>query len=79
MRLLKIPRFVEFPGGYEITVSVLNDTAFNKENGDSDWASWDCEEQVIYLRKSRPPRKKLEDFVHEMGHAYLDWAVWVLK
>ena len=77
-KLKRHPTYVAFPGGYKIEVHVLPKKEFDEENGDGDLAVWDCGERVIYLRAGRTSRQKLEDFVHEMGHAYLDWGAWVL-
>ena len=72
------PVYVTLPGGYKIEVQVLSKKEFNEENGEDDLATWDCSERVIYLRKARTSKQRLEDFVHELGHAYLDGGSWVL-
>ena len=72
------PVYVTFPGGYRIRVEVMGKREFDEENSEGDLASWDLGERVIQLRKGRTSKQRLEDFVHEMGHAYLDWGSWIL-
>ncbi len=69
-----VPRSVALPGGYKITVKKLSDSKANDEIGSETFAAWDVEEHTIFLRKSRTGHDLLEDFVHEMQHAFVDWA-----
>ncbi len=74
----KVPRAVKLPGGYEITVRRIAKNKANDEMGTEVYAQWDVEDHEILLRKDRKGQHLLEDFVHEMEHAIVDWKDWYL-
>lgn len=74
----KVPKSVVLPGGYEIQVTRLAVKKANEEMGTEVYAQWDVEEHEILLRKDRAGKELLEDFVHEMEHAIVDWKDWFL-
>lgn len=74
----KVPTSVKLPGGYEIKVTRLTTKKANEEMGSEVFAQWDVEDHEILLRKDRKGKDLLEDFVHEMEHAIVDWKDWFL-
>lgn len=74
----KIPRSITLPGGYQVEVELQDRKKANEEMGNDVFACWDVSERTIYLRKERRGKHRLEDFVHEMEHALVDWKDWFL-
>lgn len=76
----RIPRYIDFPFGYEVEVKQLPRKAFTETCGDDCYAMWEVGDNggVVYLNKSRDIKKRRADLAHEIGHAFLDWQVKVL-
>jgi Zn-dependent peptidase ImmA (M78 family) len=78
MRVLRIPRQVTLPFGYIIKIVQLPDREYDNDVGADSLACWFSDEQIVYLRKNRPIRKRRADLAHEFLHACADWQVWLL-
>lgn len=76
----RIPRYIDFPFGYEVEVKQLSHKAFVEECGADCHAMWEVGEHggVIYLDKSRDIKKRVADLAHEIGHAFIDWQCKIL-
>ena len=79
----RIPRIISLPFGYRISVVQCCNRDYDEECGSDSLACWMVDEGggsgTIYLRKSRPVRKRRADLAHEMQHACCDWQIWVLS
>lgn len=75
MKRLTVPRKIVFPYGYVIRIKQQERDTFRDEHGDAGLAFWEegINGGTIYLDKSRPLRKRLEDLEHELGHGWIDW------
>lgn len=68
-----IPTSFTFPGGYSVKVVQLPPAKyFRNRNRKATKASTTCGDK-IYLNLERTPAQRRADFVHELGHNYLDW------
>lgn len=76
----RIPRYIDFPFGYEVEVRQLGKKQFQEECGSDCFATWEVGDNggVVYLDKSRDIKKRRADLAHEIGHAFLDWQAKVL-
>lgn len=72
----KIPKGLTLPGGYKVKVRIVVDSAFSKMGmADSD-AFWNVDNLTIYLRKSRGPAERFNDYMHELDHVWTDYKGW---
>ena len=74
----RIPTRINLPFRYLVRVVQLGQREYTKECGDDSLACWVVEERTIYLRRSRPQKKKRADLAHELGHAFLDFQTHLL-
>lgn len=74
----RIPASIKFPFGYTVKILQLCDTEFDNETGGGCLACWMVDDLAIYLRTSRPVKKRRADLAHEVLHAAADWQVWLL-
>jgi len=72
---VKIPRKHVFPGGFTVKIEQLEREDFKAENG-ADEACFDRDNMTILLDRGRSKADRKADFIHEMGHAFLDWQYW---
>jgi hypothetical protein len=73
---LSIRRQYIFPMNYVVKVKQMDHDDFVAEHGDGlGVAFWEEMDGggTIYLDKSRPLRKRLEDLIHEMDHVWPDF------
>ncbi len=73
---VRIPERIDLPYGYTVSIIQLDKARFTKAHGDTCWAVWEegpATGGTIYLDKSRPLAKRMEDLDHELDHAYVDW------
>jgi len=71
-RLLRIPRRVVLPFGYQISVRQLSDAEMDKRDANAD-GIWDDDTKTIYIRRRLPVTRRRYILAHELGHAWLDW------
>lgn len=71
--MLRIPKRVNFPFGYQVRVDQCPSTEMDMIAPDAD-GLWDCASRTILIRKSLPPKRKAYILAHELGHAWLDWT-----
>jgi len=72
---MKIPHQITLPGHYRIRIRIVTRSQaklFPLLDRDA-YASWSIDDRTIYLRKSRTGTDRMEDFLHEMEHAFTDW------
>lgn len=76
----RIPKYVEFPFGYEVEIRQLSKKQFLEECGPECYAMWEVAGNggTVYLDKSRDIKKRRADLAHELGHALLDWQARIL-
>jgi hypothetical protein len=76
----RIPKFIDFPFGYEVEVRQLSRKDFVEECGTECYACWESGDSggVIYLDKSRPIKKRRADLAHEVLHAAADFEARLL-
>jgi len=87
---LAVPASFTFPFGYHVEIHTLSRTEYKKQwkrlypndlpNARPRAMCEDLEGGYrIYLDKSRTLRRLRADLTHEVGHAFLDWQVWLLN
>lgn len=76
--VLKIPKLVRLPGGYDILVIVMPTKVADREIGEGCLAEWCVDHREIHLRADRKGQSRREDFIHEMEHAMVDWKDYFL-
>lgn len=72
----RLPKRLEFPWGFNITVSVVERAEIGDAHGE-----WDCDEAIGHIKIARDltPAEKRATLIHEIGHAYLDWQSWATQ
>src|SRR2546428_13486566 len=77
MQRLTIPKRVQLPFGYVVTIKQVTDSEMEEivedGTGESVDGYWDPDERVLYIRKSLPIRRHRYILAHELGHACNDW------
>jgi uncharacterized protein DUF955 len=77
MQRLTIPKRVQLPFGYVVTIKQVTDSEMEEivedGTGESVDGYWDPDERVLYIRKSLPIRRRRYILAHELGHAWNDW------
>jgi hypothetical protein len=71
--IYRLPRKVELPFGYEI--SVVQGTPDTNDRA----AEWDVDTRTIVVDRRLPPAEKRGAFLHELDHAWSDWKLWVAQ
>jgi hypothetical protein len=69
----RLPRKVEFPFGYEI--SVVQGVPDKEDRA----AEWDVDTRTIVVDRRLAPAEKRGAFLHELDHAWSDWKLWVAQ
>ena len=67
------------PGGFNVTVRILNKAEAHKEMGSEILAQYSHDDHMIYLKKSRRVKDRKLDLEHELGHAALDWIDYFVR
>lgn len=70
--MLRLPKTINLPFGYRVTVKQLPDKEFDLLASDSD-GLWLADQKLILVRKSLPAKRRAYILAHELGHAWLDW------
>jgi hypothetical protein len=71
--IYRLPRKVELPFGYEISVVQA------PPDKDDRAAEWDVDNRTIVVDRRLPPAEKRGAFLHELDHAWSDWKLWVAQ
>lgn len=76
----RIPKYVDFPFGYEVEIKQLSRAQFVEECGSDCYACWESGDSggVIFLDRSRPIKKRRADLAHEILHAAADFEARLL-
>lgn len=69
----KLPKNVLLPGGFKITISLVDDLKMAELIGQEYDAVWFDREATIYIRKDLPLPTQWYMLSHEMLHAVADW------
>lgn len=73
----RIPKTLDFPGGYEAKVVVV------ERNGTElggDHAAWDVNNKVVYVAADLTPAEKRGVlYLHELDHVVTDWKLWLAQ
>src|SRR6266702_2917680 len=71
MQRLTIPKRVQLPFGYVVTIKQVTDSEMEEivedGTGESVDGYWDPDERVLYIRKSLPIRRRRYILAHELG------------
>lgn len=70
----RIPKTLDFPGGYEATVLVVdrNGTELGGDHG-----AWDVTNKIVYIAADLTPAEKRGVlYFHEWDHVATDWKLW---
>ena len=73
---VRLPKKVELPLGYEVTVAQVDPGSEELEGRHS---AWDVDTQTICLDRSYSLAEKRGLLLHEMEHAFADWKIWVAQ
>lgn len=73
--LPRLPKKLIFPFGYSVRFKYLKAVDM-PASAKSDWEE---ETGIVRVNKERTHQQKMEDVVHEIGHAYIDWMRHVEK
>src|SRR5437867_12506821 len=77
MRRLTIPKRVQLPFGYVVTIKQVTDGDMGEivEGGtvDSVDGYWGPDERVLYIRKSLPSGRRRDILAPELGRGWSDW------
>ena len=69
----RLPKKLDFPWGYEVSVSVVDRGEINAHG------EWECDGRTIKIARDLTPAEKRATLIHEVGHAYLDWQSWATQ
>ncbi len=73
----RIPKTLDFPGGYEAKVVVV---ARNGTELGGDHGAWDSGNKIVYLAADLTPAEKRGTlYLHEMPHIVVDWQLWLAQ
>lgn len=70
-----LPRKVVFPFGYVVRFKYLKPA----DMPSSSLSDWEEETRIVRINRDRTYEQKMEDVVHEVGHAFIDWMRHVEK
>lgn len=70
----RLPKKLEWPWGYEVTVEVVERAACEGDHGE-----WDAEKRVIYIVSDLTPAEKRGTLLHERDHAETDFKLWAAQ
>src|SRR5260370_42058916 len=77
MQRLTIPKRVQLPFGYVVTIRQVSDSEMEEivedGTGESVDGHWDPDERVLYIRKSLLIRRRRYILAHDLGLAWNDW------
>jgi len=75
---MMIKRMLTLPYGYQVKTAILPKSLFIRAGaGSEDFAFWCSSRQTIFLRKDRLPTERWEDYLHELGHVWVDYMEWL--
>lgn len=77
MALLRVPRFLAFPGpgteSFVVRIQQVRDKKLNDEGANADY---DSDTRTIRLPKRADRGRRLFLLNHELEHATADWRLW---
>ena len=69
---MRVPRIIQLPFGWDITVKQLSQKALNEYADDHVYGLWEIDTRTIYLSKDLPFTQKIDILLHECDHALND-------